>query len=265
SGLDGSEQSQDLHLNPLSGQWKKDSSRLQRHVSLAIAYNIWFYWHNTQDTAFMNDYGLEMLLEIAHFWKSVATFDKKTNHYIIDGVMGPDEFHEAYPHAKEAGLKNNAYTNIMVAGLFAQIKQLKKTWKTSDFKVVQEKTAVTDEVLSKIDDISQNLALEIDHEGVIAQFEGYFSLKDLDWEYYKNKYNNIYRMDRILNAEGKSADNYQLAKQADTLMLFYNFSQKQVNQILTNLGYHLPKDYVNKNLNYYLQRTIHGYTLSSVV
>src|SRR5699024_5907788 len=83
SGLDGSEQSQDLHLNPLSGQWKKDSSRLQRHVSLAIAYNIWFYWHNTQDTAFMNDYGLEMLLEIAHFWKSVATFDKKTNHYII--------------------------------------------------------------------------------------------------------------------------------------------------------------------------------------
>ncbi|HLQ40248.1 MAG TPA: glycosyl hydrolase family 65 protein [Tetragenococcus sp.] len=265
SGLDGSEQSQDLHLNPLSGQWKKDSSRLQRHVSLAIAYNIWFYWHNTQDTAFMNDYGLEMLLEIAHFWKSVATFDKKTNHYIIDGVMGPDEFHEAYPHAKEAGLKNNAYTNIMVAWLFAQIKQLKKTWKTSDFKVVQEKTAVTDEVLSKIDEISQNLALEIDHEGVIAQFEGYFSLKDLDWEYYKNKYNNIYRMDRILNAEGKSADNYQLAKQADTLMLFYNFSQKQVNQILTNLGYHLPKDYVNKNLNYYLQRTSHGSTLSRVV
>ncbi|MGF2030421.1 glycoside hydrolase family 65 protein, partial [Lactococcus lactis] len=38
SGLDGTEQSQELHLNPISGEWKEDHSRLQRHVSLAIAY-----------------------------------------------------------------------------------------------------------------------------------------------------------------------------------------------------------------------------------
>ncbi|WP_163454836.1 hypothetical protein, partial [Escherichia coli] len=39
SGHDGTEQTQVLHLNPLSGQWDPDHSCRQRHVSLAIAYN----------------------------------------------------------------------------------------------------------------------------------------------------------------------------------------------------------------------------------
>ena len=47
SGHDGSEQTQTLHLNPLSGQWDADHSCRQRHVSLAIAYNVWLYWLNT--------------------------------------------------------------------------------------------------------------------------------------------------------------------------------------------------------------------------
>src|SRR5690606_800379 len=39
SGSDGREESQRLHLNPRSGRWVPDHSRLQRHVGLAIAYN----------------------------------------------------------------------------------------------------------------------------------------------------------------------------------------------------------------------------------
>ncbi len=35
SGLEGTEQSQEIHLNPMTGNWDKDFSRLQRHVSLA--------------------------------------------------------------------------------------------------------------------------------------------------------------------------------------------------------------------------------------
>ena len=31
--------------------------------------------------------------------------------------MGPDEFHEKYPGAQQGGLRNNAYTNVMVAWL----------------------------------------------------------------------------------------------------------------------------------------------------
>ncbi len=265
SSLDGSEQSQELHLNPISQTWKKDNSRLQRHISLAIAYNIWLYWHTTQDKSFMNNYGLEMLLEIAHFWESAAVYNPTSKRYEINHVMGPDEFHESYPEAERSGLKNNAYTNMMVVWLFEEIERIRNEFSQTDFSRVQEKTAVKDQILDKMKEIKHQLTLEINEEGIIAQFEGYFDLKDLDWQYYKEKYDNIYRMDRILNAEGKSADDYKVAKQADSLMMFYNFSKEQVTNILENLHYQMPKDYVQKNLNYYLARTSHGSTLSRVV
>ncbi|GAA3010593.1 glycoside hydrolase family 65 protein [Tetragenococcus solitarius] len=265
SSLDGSEQSQELHLNPINKTWKKDNSRLQRHISLAIAYNIWLYWHNTHDFSFMKNYGLEMLLEIAHFWESAAVYDKNTKRYNINHVMGPDEFHESYPQAKEGGLTNNAYTNMMVVWLFEEIMRIKNEFSTIDFSTIQEKTGVNNQILEKMKDIMHHLSLEIDQQGIIAQFDGYFELKDLDWQYYKEKYGNIYRMDRILNAEGKSADDYKVAKQADSLMIFYNFSKEQVAAILDELNYQVPDDYVRKNLNYYLARTSHGSTLSRVV
>ncbi|OTN75028.1 hypothetical protein A5886_000072 [Enterococcus sp. 8G7_MSG3316] len=265
SGLDGSEQSQELHLNPISGEWKEDHSRLQRHVSLAIAYNVWQYWHNTKDKQFMADYGLELMLEIAHFWQSAATWDSQAQRYFIDKVMGPDEFHENYPDSETGGLKNNAYTNMMVVWLFEEIDHLQAAIDAETFQTILQKTEMTATDLDTMAAIRTKLGLEIDSEGIIAQFEGYFQLEDLDWDHYKETYGNIYRMDRILNAEGKSADSYKVAKQADSLMIFYNFSKQQVNQILTDLDYELPTDYVEKNLNYYLQRTSHGSTLSRIV
>lgn len=262
--MEGTEQSQELHLNPISGEWKEDHSRLQRHVSLAIAYNVWQYWHNTKDQIFMENYGLEMMLEIARFWQSAAIFDETTNRYFIDRVMGPDEFHENYPGSETGGLKNNAYTNMMVVWLFEEIDALRQQL-PAVFQRVQEKTQVTDSYLEKMAQIKHQLELEINADGIIAQFEGYFDLKDLDWEFYKEKYGNVYRMDRILNAEGESADAYKVAKQADSLMIFYNFSKEQVALILEDLNYDLPEDYVERNLHYYLERTSHGSTLSRVV
>ncbi len=114
SGSDGREETQVVHLNPLTGKWGPDFSSFQRHVSLAIAYNIWQYFHTTEDMDFMKDYGAEMFLEICRFWASKAQLDDKTGRYSIKNVMGPDEFHEKYPGSEEGGLKDNTYTNIMV-------------------------------------------------------------------------------------------------------------------------------------------------------
>ncbi len=72
-------------------------------------------------------------------------------------------------------------------------------------------------------------------------------------------------MDRILKAEGKSTDDYKVAKQADTLMTFYNLDKDEIDNILKGLDYKLPKTYLKNNLEYYLQRTSHGSTLSRIV
>src|SRR5215469_7292135 len=117
SGSEGTEETQRVHLNPLSGHWEPDLSRNQRHVSAAIFYNIWRYYQTTNDLDFLDRYGAEMMLEIARFWASIAHFDPGRERYEIHGVMGPDEFHEKYPDAPVGGLRNNAYTNIMVAWL----------------------------------------------------------------------------------------------------------------------------------------------------
>ena len=93
SGSDGREESQVLHLNPRSGRWVPDESNLQRHVSAAIAYNVWQYHQATQDVEFLAHYGAEMLLSIARFWASIATFDPERERYEIRGVAGPDEYH----------------------------------------------------------------------------------------------------------------------------------------------------------------------------
>ncbi|MGM0123069.1 hypothetical protein IGI37_000435 [Enterococcus sp. AZ194] len=265
SGLDGSEQSQELHLNPITGEWSEDHSRLQRHVSLAVAYNVWLYVNNTNDTEFMAEYGIELLLEIAKFWLSKAAFDETTKRYSIAGVMGPDEFHEAYPEAQTGGLKDNAYTNMMVVWLFEEITKIYQGYDKEVLSNIQQKVSLTENDLAKMTQIKQALHLEINSEGIIAQFEGYFELEEVDWTYYKEKYGNIYRMDRILKAEGRSADEFKVAKQADSLMIFYNLHKSRVDQILTELDYQLPEDYVEKNLAYYLARTSHGSTLSRIV
>jgi len=41
---------------------------------------------------------------LLRFWASLAQYNQVTGRFEIKGVMGPDEFHEAYPGAKEGGL-----------------------------------------------------------------------------------------------------------------------------------------------------------------
>ena len=117
SGSEGTEETQQVHLNPLSGRWDEDLSHRQRHVGAAIFYDVWHHVRATGDQAFLRDHGAEMLLEIARFWSSIAHLDPERERYEIHGVMGPDEFHENQPGRTDGGLRNNAYTNVMVAWL----------------------------------------------------------------------------------------------------------------------------------------------------
>ncbi len=265
SGSDGREETQVVHLNPVSGKWGDDYSSLQRHVSLAVAFNVYQYFHITGDLDFMNRYGAEIFFEIARFWADKCELDESTGRYSISGVMGPDEFHEMYPGAEKGGLKDNAYTNVMTAWLFKKAKELSGVMEEADKQDLFSKIAMKEDEIDQWQEIRKKLRLVINKEGIISQYDGYFDLKELDWDYYREKYGNIHRMDRLLKAEGKSADDYKVAKQADTLMIFYNLKKETVDELLNEMGYHLPDDYLEKNLRYYLARTSHGSTLSRVV
>ncbi|BDR55484.1 trehalose 6-phosphate phosphorylase [Xylocopilactobacillus apis] len=262
SGMYGDEQAQVIHLNPVDNKWDPDNSRLQRHISLAIAYDVWYYYHVTGDATILNEGALEMILEICKFWLHKAILDDQ-GRYDINGVMGPDEFHEKYPGAKNGGFTNNAYTNIMLAWILDWVNKLAEDPKVS-FGRISKEIGFSSDLMKKGQEVSRKLNLEI-KDGIIAQFAGYFNLKRLDFAEYEKKYGDIHRIDRILKAEGKSPDDYQVAKQADVLMTIYNLGSSETKRIINQLGYDLPDDWLEKNTKYYLERTTHGSTTSRPV
>lgn len=265
SGSDGSEETQTIHLNPNSGKWGDDYSSLQRHISIAIAYNTWYYFQVTNDIDFMEEGGAEMFFEICRFWASKSVLDTTNGYYSISKVMGPDEFHEEHKASSGGGVKDNAYTNIMVAWLFVKALEIHDKLSEKSRLELGSKINLKLNEIEEWRNISEKLNIPLSDEGIIEQFEGYFDLKELDWDAYRKTYKNIYRLDRILKAEGKSPDDYKLAKQADTLMTFYNIDEEDVRQVLENSGRKIPSDYLKKNYEYYLARTSHGSTLSRVV
>ena len=264
SGSDGKEETQVVHLNPLSGQWDPDLSHRQRHVNAAIFYNVWHYHQATDDLDFLRDYGAEMMLEIARFWASIAHHNPERDRYEIHGVMGPDEFHEKYPGAKEHGLRNNAYTNFMVAWIFDQAGTVLGLLTERRRDTLRAKIGLTDEEIERWQAMSRKMFVPFHGDGIISQFEGYDDLEELDWEEYRRTHGNIQRLDRILRAEGDDPDRYKLAKQADTVQLFFLFSPDEIAAMFEHLGYDWDADSMARNIEYYDQRTSHGSTLSFI-
>jgi trehalose/maltose hydrolase-like predicted phosphorylase len=264
SGSEGVEETQRVHLNPVSGRWEPDLSRNQRHVNAAIFYNIWHYCQATGDQAFLRDYGAEMMLEITRFWASIAHFNPGRQRYEIHGVMGPDEFHEKYPDAARGGLRNNAYTNVTVAWLCDVVGKLAALLPASRMEELRERLDIGDDELAVWQDMSGRMFVPFHGDGIISQFEGYEDLDELDWDAYRARYGNIQRLDRILRAEGRDPNRYKVTKQADTVMLFFLFRDEELREIFGRLGYAYHSDTAARNIAYYDRRTSHGSTLSFV-
>jgi trehalose/maltose hydrolase-like predicted phosphorylase/beta-phosphoglucomutase-like phosphatase (HAD superfamily) len=265
SGSNGREETQQLHLNPKSGRWLPDHSHLQRHVNIAIAYNVWQHYLVTGGTGFLRFVGAELLIEIARFWSSITTFDAEQGRYEILGVMGPDEYHEAYPDADRPGLDNNTYTNVMVVWVLQRaLEALEELPPHYRQELVQE-LSIQDAELDRWRDISAKMKIVFHADGVLTQFEGYEDLLEFDWEGYRERYGNIARLDRLLEAEGDSTNRHKLAKQADVLMLLFLLSRTELRELLAGLGYQVTDEQLERTVSYYLARTSHGSTLSGVV
>lgn len=265
SGSNGREEAQTIHLNPQSGHWVPDDTHLQRHINIAVAYNVWLYYQVTGDLHFISYYGAEIIIETARFLAGLTRYNDSLDRYEIKGVMGPDEFHTGYPGAAEPGLANNAYTNVMAAWLFCRALDVLAMLPAERRRATQEDLSLDDEEIALWEDISRKMCIAFHDDGIISQFEGYGDLEEFDWEKYKRKYGNIHRLDRILEAEGDSPNRYKLSKQADVLMLFYLLSADELGRLFTRLGYSFAYDTIPKNIDYYLKRTSHGSTLSRVV
>jgi len=195
----------------------------------------------------------------------MATYDSADDRYDIGSVMGPDEFHDGYPDQAGSGVRNNAYTNIMLAWTLRRTAALLTRLNRHDDGQVRRRLRPREEELDRWERLSRRLRIPFHHDGVISQFQGYEDLAEFDWDAYRSRYDDIGRLDLILHAEGDSPNNYRVAKQPDVLMLFHLLSAEDLRETLRRLDYHFGKTAVRKTVDFYLARTSHGSTLSRPV
>ncbi|CAN5119780.1 hypothetical protein BH09ACT10_BH09ACT10_00070 [soil metagenome] len=265
SGSDGREETPNELYNPRTESWMSDNSHLQRHVGLAVAYSVWQFYQATADLAFLIDVGAEVMVEVTRLFASLATYDAVKDRFDIAGVMGPDEFHDGYPDAPGQGIRNNAYTNVMVAWLLSRTLEVLDLLAGQDCPSLEDKLSLHPGERERWDRIAHRLRVPFHADGIISQFEGYDQLAEFDWKDYRERYGDIGRLDLILAAEGDSPNNYRLSKQADVLMLFYLFSAEELRELLESMGYSLPPKTIPRTVDFYLARTSNGSTLSRMV
>jgi trehalose/maltose hydrolase-like predicted phosphorylase len=72
-------------------------------------------------------------------------------------------------------------------------------------------------------------------------------------------------VDWVLEARGETADAYQVAKQADALMLLHLLPGAELEEVLADMGYRIGADRLRRTAAWYLARTTHDSSLSRVV
>jgi alpha,alpha-trehalase len=265
SGSDGREEAQRWHLNPVSGRWLPDHSHLQRHVNVAVAYNVWQHYAITGSIQYLRFQGAEILIEIARLWASLATYNRQLDRYEILAIVGPDEYHDAYPASQTPGVNNNTYTNVMAVWVLLRALQALDELPPHYRHEVMNELGLGDGELDRWRDITRKMRVVFTADGMLAQFEGYDQLEEFDFAGYRARYGNVRRLDRVLEAEGDSANRYQISKQADVLMLRYLLPADELQDLLSGLGYHVTHQQLAQTVDYYLARTVDGSTLSGVV
>lgn len=214
----------------------------EHHIVADIAYAVVQYVAATGDEAFMINYGLEILVETARFWRSRVTYNKKKKRYEILHAMGPDEFHK--------DVSNNAFTNALARfNLLAAEKWV--VWAKQHYpkklKVLSKKIDIKNDEIFDWHKVADNIYIPYSKQKkLIEMFEGYFKLKDVRIRQLDQYFMPVVPPAAQPVEDGKT----KLTKQADVIMMLYmlwpNFSI----------------DEIVKNYNYYECRTLHKSSLS---
>lgn len=228
---------------PIATRNGKEGCNLWQHASLqfqpstGVFYAIYHYMNLYQDDKFMEDYGLEMVVEIAKFLLSRGQFNNDNSRFGFYNVMGPDEFQMMVNH--------NTYTNFMAKKVFDYLLDVIDNNKYNVNKILQ-KCEVKDNFVSLLKEASEKMVILYDENTkLFEQHAGYFDLPHVDINsiptsdfplYSHWSYDRIYRNDMI--------------KQPDVLMFMFLYNQDFT--------------YLQKKANYefYEPRCIHESSLS---
>ncbi|MBU1863090.1 MAG: hypothetical protein KKH94_05470 [Candidatus Omnitrophica bacterium] len=220
-----------------------NTNRFEHHITADIMYALCLYVDITGDHAFMRSYGYEMMFESARFWASRVNRNKRGK-YEINGVIGPDEFHE--------NVNNNAYTNLLAQWNLSEAYKLYLILKKNDrqtHKTLRSKIVVNDKEADRWKYIAERIVFKQRRDKVIEQFDGFFKKRYVRIDTYDE--NSIPQLPKGVKV--KEYAKTQLVKQADVMMLLYLLRDR-----------FSPLEMRN-NFNFYIKRTLHKSSLSPAI
>lgn len=215
------------------------------HRNGAIAFAIYNYVRHTGDTAYLAEYGLEVLIGIARFWAQRATFSPDKGKYVILGVTGPNEY--------ENNVNNNWYTNLMACWCLDYAREalaLVERTQPARFAEIVAKTALDRAgETAQWKAIGSGMYFPFDAQrGLFLQQDGYLDKEPVtvdDIDPRQRPINQHWSWDRILRSP--------FIKQADTLQGMYLFDERYDDAVL------------KRHFDFYEARTVHESSLSPCI
>jgi len=183
-----------------SGYWPAGTAAF--HINADIAEAVLRYHRATGDDQFIEEFGLELLVETARLWMSLGHHDRH-GQWHLPGVTGPDEY--------SAVADDNVFTNLMAARNLRAAAEL-----AMRFPNVARLLGVDSEEEASWRDAAAAVYIPYDEElGVHPQSEGFTGYAEWDFEGYKDKY------PLMLHAPYFQLYRKQVVKQADLILAAY--------------------------------------------
>jgi maltose phosphorylase len=215
------------------------------HRNGAIAFAIFNYIRYTGDQSYLQEYGLEVLIGIARFWKQRVNWSNARQQYVMLGVTGPNEY--------ENNVNNNWYTSTLAAWCLDYAIEAAEIVKAEDparYQQIVEKVKL--EEAAEFADwkaVSGNIYLPYDEErGIFLQQDGFLDKEQIlvsELPASQRPINQKWSWDRILRSG--------FIKQADVLQGMYFFEDNY------------DMESLRRNFDFYESRTVHESSLSPCV
>lgn len=204
------------------------------HRNGAIAYAIYNYVNYTGDTDYLEQYGLEVLVEISRFWADRVHMSERLDKYMIHGVTGPNEY--------ENNVNNNWYTNYIAAWTLRYTLEKLTDGKKSELRVTREEMNKWQNIVSRMYlPYDEKWQIFVQHDTFLdKELRSTDTLKAEDMPINQN-----WSWDKILRS--------CFIKQADVLQGIYFF------------GNEFDFDTKQRNFEFYEPLTVHESSLSPAV
>ncbi len=211
------------------------------HIDADIAYAVVKYYQITGDSKFIEEKGLELLIETARLWLDVGCYNSD-GAFVINHVTGPDEY--------TCLVNNNYYTNCAARfNLKWAVKLFRELESAGHADQLRDKLHVTEDELEEMGRAADAMLLLYDEAlGINPQDDSFLSKPIWDLENTPKEHFPL-----LLHYHPLHLYRHQVCKQADTVLAYFMFENEQ------------SKEVMERSFRYYEKVTAHDSSLSSCV